>query len=130
MLKPTLRLPQGSDAAEGTPRGCSTAVGIVQQHYNPDREVVLRSEFLPEHQFRVIASACSPTQPETLPSAFRLAPWGNPACNSLLSSPTCTMSSRLTADAAGLHDAKLANVQVCSLAGAEPCALAPSCSDV
>ena len=50
------RLLQWSHEPEdSTPRACSTAVGIVQQHYNPDREVVLRSEFLPERQFRVTA---------------------------------------------------------------------------
>ena len=59
--KATLRLPQWSDEAEGSPRACSTAVSIVQQHYNPDREVVLRSEFLPERQFRVTDVACSLT---------------------------------------------------------------------
>jgi len=56
--KTTCRPPQWSGEAGATPRDCSTAVGIVQQHYNPEREVVLRSEFLPERQFRVTAFDC------------------------------------------------------------------------
>ena len=48
--------PQWSDDPDVGPSRCSTAVSIVQQHYHPDREVVLRSEFLPERQFRVIDS--------------------------------------------------------------------------
>ena len=44
---------QWSDDPDDKPSASPSAVSIAQQHYDPSREVVLRSEFLPERQFKV-----------------------------------------------------------------------------
>ncbi len=34
------------------------SVAAVQQHYNPEQDVVLRSEYIPEKQFKARLSYC------------------------------------------------------------------------
>ena len=47
---------QGEHAAgDDSPTVCD-AVAAVQQHFNPGQDVVLRSEYIPEKQFKVVES--------------------------------------------------------------------------
>ena len=44
---------QLSDDPDDKPCMSPTVVSVARQHYDPSREIVLRSEFLPERQFKV-----------------------------------------------------------------------------